>query len=528
MVAAALWSLLFPGIRSVSAGVSLSLQEGPLRFYSGSSAELTIELFGLPPEGEPSAVWKLMLGAAAVGEGETRGERGEEGTAAVRARLDFPAVSRPVEVAWAVKIFAGGRPAAEEFFLFRVYPRDLAARLRAALAGKKPGVYDPRGKLFGLLDSAGVEYTAIHTPFGLRAFRGETLLVGPRAFSSPRESLFTLLEDSGVRGVLILDQAVFPGDLPCPVEPGDPISTPGGRSVAVASGHPVLDGLEGEDLPRTGPGVRPLKKPGRGRYRSLIDPAPLRPDSGGFLSLVLECLPGGRRLIFCQIPLLGAVGRDPAADLLLANLVDLLFLPLEEPDPVFVIGGAGREERDFCRAMGLPGPRLSRPPGPYRQAIVFAGPGTVESLAGREDELVSSLGEMIESGGRLLLIGLDPETLPFWRPLLPEGLELAEYQPGAVSPPEDPLFRGISATDWEGCLRAASDYSIYQTTGEGIHPVAPLVGKADRGRGAVVICQFPFHRLLGEPASAASAAQFITNLGLAREPGPAGDKEAGR
>lgn len=518
---------LSPG-GSAIADVSLRLQETVSQFYSGSSAEFSFDLSGLSSEGEVTAAWKLLLGAAAVGEGEAVVQRGEEGAGTVKFCLDFPEVSRPVEVAWAVKILVGGRPEAEEVFLFRVYPRDLSDQLRSTLFSPKSGIYDPKGRLKGLLASLEVAFTDLPTPLALRTFPGEILIVGPGAFSSPRESFFAILKDSVVRGVLILDQTVFPGDLSLPLEPLAPLASPGVQSVSVAAGHPVLEGLEAEDLPWAGPGVRPLKKPGRGSYRSLIDPAPLLPNSADPLSLIIESLPGERRIIFCQLPLVEAAGRDPAADLLLANLVDLLFFPIEEPDPVFVIGTASREEREFCRELGLPEPRLSRPPGPYRQAVVFAGPGTAEALAGEREELVLSLKELLESGGRLLLIGLEPETLPFWGELLPEGLELTGYQPSAVFPPETPIFWGISAADWEGCLRVAADYPFGQLIGDGIQPVAPLVGKSDWGPGAVVICQYPFYRFFGEPLVAAAAAQFLTNLGLAREPGLAGDKEAGR
>ncbi len=364
----------------------------------------------------------------------------------------------------------------------------------------------------------GVEFTALPTGLALRAFRGEVLLVGPGAFSSPRESFFSFLDSAGVRSVLVLDQSVFPGDLPGELVLAEPLAAPGAEAVPV--------GLEASDIPPAAPGTRPLVKPGQGSYRSLIDPIPGLNGNGAPLSLVLEYLPGERRIIFCQLPLLDSVGRDPAADLLLDNLVRLLPAPIEEPRPVFVIGGGGGGEGEFCPELGLPEPRLTVPPASFLQVMIFAGRETRESFSGREDELVSALKGMVADGGRVVLIGLAPETLSFWRPLLPEGLELEEYLPGAVSPPAGPLFRGVSPDQWGECLKKAEEAGIemYRIRGEDLRPVAPpLVGKADLGAGAVVICQYPFPRLFREPAAASAAAQFLTNLGLARRAGADGE-----
>lgn len=512
----ALCFLFFSPGGFAAAEVSLRIRETDPQFYSGSSVEFTLELSGLPPEGEAATAWKLMLGAAVVGEGNAKAVRGEEGMGIVKVRLDFPAVSRAVEVDWAVRVFADGEPVAEAVFPFRVYPRDLGDRLRVILSPRRPGVFDPGGRLSGLLSSLGVEFTALPTGLALRAFRGEVLLVGPGAFSSPRESFFSFLESTGVRSVLVLDQSVFPGDLPGELVLAEPLPAPGAVSV----------GLEASDIPPAAPGTRPLVKPGQGSYRSLIDPIAGLNSNGAPLSLVLEYLPGERRIIFCQLPLLDSVGRDPAADLLLDNLVRVLVAPSEESVPVFVIGGGGGGEGEFCRELGLPEPRLTLPPGSFRRAVVFAGRETRESFSGREDELVSALKGMVADGGRVVLIGLVPETLSFWRPLLPEGLELEEYLPGAVSPPAGPLFRGVSPDQWGECLKKAEEAGIemYRIRGEELRPVAPpLVGKADLGAGAVVICQYPFPRIFREPAAASAAAQFLTNLGLARRAGADGE-----
>lgn len=524
---AALWLLFFPALRPVPAEVVITLREGPLRGYSGESVRATLAISGLPP-GAASAAWKLLAGRAAVGSGEAAGERVGEGEATVIVDLRFPEVARPVELSWAVRVFAGGQPAGEAVFPFRVYPRDLSGRLRAILSPRRPGVYDPKGGLAGLLDSLGVEFTLLGSPQALRAFRGGVLLVGPGAFSSPRESFFSLLEEAGVESVLVLEQAVFPGDLPLELEAVDPLPAPGGPVLPAAPGHPALAGLEAEDLPPAA--GRPLKKPGRGNYRSLLDPGPGSPAIGGPFSLVLEALPGRKRLVFCQIPLVEAAGRDPGAGLLLAALAGYLPAGREEPEPVFVIGGPGEGEEEFCREMGLPEPRLSLPPEGYRRAVVFAGRRTVAALAGKEEETAGGLAALAVSGGRLLVLGLEPESLDFWWPLLPEGLELEELPSPDFGAPRDPLFWGISPADWEECLgrAAAAGLPLYGLRGGDLRPVAPpLVAKAVQGAGSVAVCQYPFHRLSGEPAAAAAAAQFLSNFRLDRGPGPAERQEAG-
>ncbi len=529
-VVSALWLLFFSGPRGAFAGVFLSIGEEAGNFYSGEIAELTLTITGISPE-ETAAAWKLLLGEAVVGEGQAPGVGARDGAAWMRTRLAFPEVTRPVRVDWAVGVFAGVEPVAQAVFPFRVYPRDLGDRLRAVLSPRKPGVFDPGGRLVGLLSALGVEFADLRTDLALRAFRGETLLVGPGAFSSPRDRFFALLEETGVRSVLVLDQDVFPDDLPLRLELGAPLPPPGSASIPAAPGHPALPGLGGEVLPAAGPGVCPLKKPARGRYRSLIDPESGSPAGGEALSLALEYLPGRPRIIFCQLPLVEAAGRDPAADLLLASLARALLLPGEDPEPVLVIGGPGREEEEFCRELGLPAPRLALPAAGHRRVIVFAGRSTASALSEKGDDLPGALAALAEGGGRVALIGLEPETLSLWRPLLPEGLELEDYAPGEFGPSADPLFWGITEAEWDECLRLAEAAGVflYRVRGEELRPVAsPLVWKAERGRGAVVVCQYPFHRLFGEPPVSAAAAQFFTNFSLARSPGPAGIEEGAR
>jgi hypothetical protein len=379
-----------------------------------------------------------------------------------------------------------------------------------------------------LLRSLGIEFTDLPTRISLQAFRGEALIVGPGAISGPRENFFPLLGAAGVRAAVILEQSALPGDLPWPLKLARPILLGDGRVFSVAPGHPVLDGLEGEDCWPSAPEVFPLLKPARGPCRSLLNFLPRFPEKGGAFSLLLECLPGRTKFIFCQLPLVSACGRDPAADRILIELFRWLYSPADEPEPVFVVSGPGQEEADFCREMGLPESRSLLPPGAGRRAMVFAGRETAEYLSGRESELVPALEELVASGGRLLLLGLEPETLALWRPLLPAGLELRECPPGAGRA-ECPLSWGISQSEWEECFARASEspgLRLYQPLLPGgagdLHPVAPpLVWKTDLGRGAVVICQFPFQRFYRDETVGAVAARFLTNLGFALQPGPA-------
>jgi hypothetical protein len=273
--------------------------------------------------------------------------------------------------------------------------------------------------------------------------------------------------------------------------------------------HPLLDGLEEDHLrdwrgeatllpprldytmrPRHGPTVRwcgievarawrcgcrgnvasvLIEKPARGDFLPILD--------GGYAlqySPLLEYREGKGMVLFCQADVTGRSEADPAADVLVRNIVHYVsaWKPSPRRQALYVGDRAGQR---YLESAGLS-------VGAYTKAaltadhVLIVGPGGGKKLASDR----AAVGKWLEAGGHLLALGLDgtdAESLPLKVAMKKQEHISAHFDPpGANSlltgvgpadvhnrdPRELPLVSGGAAVIGNGILaRAASAKVIF-------------------------------------------------------------------
>ncbi|MCX7598453.1 MAG: hypothetical protein N2512_06240, partial [Armatimonadetes bacterium] len=226
----------------------------------------------------------------------------------------------------------GKRVAAREQEL-TVFPRP------GPVSGRGVCVYDPVGRTVGVLKGLGVDVRSVEALDAVPE-DARVLVVGAGALKNgpaPWAEKLARWVDAG--GCLVcLEQDEYPdGWLPVEVE----IDAKHSTAIAFprAEGHPVLAGLRAEDLRFWQPdhivARKTLIKPMRGNFVPVIDAGGIRSaidDINGLNWAPLLEMPYGRgRYMLSQLVLAERAGVEPAADILLRNLLNYA---AEAPPPV--------------------------------------------------------------------------------------------------------------------------------------------------------------------------------------------------
>jgi len=171
-----------------------------------------------------------------------------------------------------------------------------------------------------------------------------------------------------------------------------------------------------------------IEKPARGDFRPLLD--------GGYglqYSPLLEYREGKGLVLFCQIDVSGRTERDPAAEVLVRNILE--YAATWEPSPsrrvVYAGEAAGLEHlrRSGFEVANFEGGDLAR------EDVLVVGPGAGTSVSSH----ARSLARWLEDGGHLLAVGLaDGEAnafLPFKIATRNAEHIAAEFEAGGVQSP---------------------------------------------------------------------------------------------
>lgn len=340
--------------------------------------------------------------------------------------------------------FATGETQADAFSI-HVLSRPSGGKPAARLA-----LHDPKGETAALLKSLGVAATPVDASSDLASH--DVLVIGKEALTvdAPGPDLRRVRE--GLRAV-VFEQS------PRVLEErfGFRIAEYGLRQVfRRVPGHPVLAGLADEHLrdwrgeatlvpprlsytlrPRHGPTVRwcgievsrlwrcgnrgnvasvLLEKPARGDFLPLLD--------GGYglqYSPLLLYREGKGMILFCQADVSGRTEREPAAEILVRNLLEYAAGWKPEPErPLFYAGEAAGKAH--LEAAGFSPKSYAGGPLPA-DAVLVLGPGAT-----------------VRPGGRVLGLGGE---LPFEARRKKEEHIAAWFEP----PPADSPFAGISPAE---------------------------------------------------------------------------------
>lgn len=388
-------------------------------------------------------------------------------------------------------------------------------------------VFDPAGRVLPFLEKAGVPLRRIEALTAWPA--GQPLLVGSEGLARADGAALKHLREQILKGgqAIVLDHREMPAFLPHPLAFA--------RDSGVACTRqdpfsPVTRGLLNEDL--------------RFWQTSQNDQiawfsAPDTPANGNFRvhvaayrkAPVLELAEGQGRVLFCQLNLQDALGRDPAAARLLANLLQWYACPPPSAGArVQLLAGDARFVSIMQRRFGYSAPvsgQLDSAVLKRLDTLVIEGTDAAarEALGTRQQVLLAFL----EGGGCLLVCGLDEEGAAWLAKLLDRRVSIRNF-------PYDRAWllqyrselAGMAHGDfhWQGRVlnnvevekpQAPADGSVgcLALGGEDFRPwLRPAyLGDIRYGQGRVVISTL---RALDYPTTAASRAlaQVLSNLGV--------------
>jgi beta-galactosidase len=379
--------------------------------------------------------WTLELPQPIAGHDQATVETGQQTRIPLRLELpdDLPAGAYPLRLE---ARFNTGETQEDEFLL-HIVPRRPPPRLEGRIA-----LFDPRGETTELLRRLGVRFETVEAGTELQAY--DALIVGQAALdvSAPAPDLRRVRD--GLK-VLVFEQTAATLEQRL----GFRVAEYGLRHAFLrVPDHPALAGLRAEQLrdwrgqatllpprltyelnPRFNgaptvswcglPVTRAWRCGNQGNVASVLIEKPVRGDflpliDGGFslqYSPLMEYREGAGLVLFCQLDVTARTESDPAAENLVANLLDHLSAWKPAPARTALYAGdpAGRAHLQAA-GFQLDSPDERTLTG---DRVLVVGSGGAETFSGRREVIETFLNQ----GGRLLGVGLKKEEadalLPF-------------------------------------------------------------------------------------------------------------------
>ncbi len=422
------------------------------RFYAKETVPRRVEVFNDSlSDSELRFAWSLNQGEQTIAT-EARMialKAGEKRLLTLQ--LSMPNVESRTPLAWQLTLRRDGKQVFHDTHAYSVFPKLSLPTSQEALS-----LFDPVGATANVLSKHRVDFKQIKSIEKVDS-SSDLLVIGDGAFQSDAatdgkgtvpmvgrtDPQRAALIDFVVRGgrVLVLRQDSYPEGLfdlgPTPHE-----ST---MTFPTRPGHPALRGIRADDL-----------KFWRGDHLVTDHELP-RPSTGAAVSIVvsgsntgishaplLEIPLGRGTLVHCQLRLIEKSAQEPAAGLMLGNLLDYLanYKPAERKTAVI---GADDKYRELLRELNLHFDELTAADradlSQYSLVIVR---GEADGL----QTFTHDLKAFVDGGGHLLVHRPAPETMDLVCEALNVGL-VAQPWEGAVTRAEgdDPLLEAITRED---------------------------------------------------------------------------------
>jgi beta-galactosidase len=381
------------------------------------------------------AEWSFGLPQSTTGTHRLKVATGEQGRIPLRFELPKTLAAGSCEIQLTAKFDAG--EAQEDRFAINVLPEVESS----SNAGSNANValFDPNGETASLLETIGVRARQIPAEADLSSY--DILVIGKGALTVGGPAPDIRRVRDGLK-VIVFEQA---SDV-LEKRIGFRVEEYGLRQLFPrVPDHPILAGIKPENLrdwrgaatilpprlkyevrPRYGPTVewsgipvtRAWRCGNRGNLASVLIEKPARGDflpilDGGFslqFSPLMEYREGAGMVLFCQLDVTGRTESDPAAEILVRNILRYVsnWKPAPRRRAVYVGDPAGKS---FLESMGVTA--HSYDGNLSNDQVLVLGPGARQELA--KDGTV--LPNFLKSGGNLLAVGLDQDDvtalLPF-------------------------------------------------------------------------------------------------------------------
>ena len=402
--------------------------------------------------------WKFSVGGSAVEEGEKTVTVEPGGIKKVPLNFTAPRVAKRTGAKIDLEVFRDGAAFDADSMDLQIFPvrkMDFTNVAPAAL-------YDPQGKTAELLDKAGFPYVRVSTFAEL--MRHRLLIIGQNALGKHIPDFIKQLESSGE---LAMGYKILVFEQQPDANLGNFVfESPSYREAFVRRPDSVyLRGLTDADLRdwRGSSDTRPekivsveetphyprskwkignsgmvagnvIRKPSNGSFNTIVDCGP-----NLMFSALMEARKQHGLLLFCQLDVTSRYGKDPAATLLVDNILKEFSVPFLPVNPLRTVyfGDAKNETR--LRKLGVEytkGRSVADLAG-VEAVILGADPVAPQHRAAFEKELAKRTGKQH-------IICLPGAPLE----LLPVPLKLRKVSGfKAELPPSDPLFDGIAEAD---------------------------------------------------------------------------------
>jgi len=313
-------AILLTGLLALPAAKpSLRLRDGVRRAFGDRKITRTFTVEG---EGTFQVHWRARVFRGVVGKGSSKVTA--PGDFAVE--LSLPDVRARVDLVLEVQLKDDtGRVATGGRFPLALFPNDIIAEYAESHASLPPiGLLDPDGLIAPVLKDARLPFTLLEGGMQIQTMADGLILVAPDQAAVPGDVIPALVDRLQQPGsVIVLDHAGFVCDLLSGEVTDD---APQARAASAArplvgGKHLLLQDLMPGDLQNwagSGPVSRfVLGWPEEGHFR------PLAVTDGGdeSLPLILERWRGESRIIFCQLDVARHLRDEPAAQIILRNLI---------------------------------------------------------------------------------------------------------------------------------------------------------------------------------------------------------------
>jgi beta-galactosidase len=407
--------------------------------------------------------WSLQLPEPVRGQRKVVVRVGEQERVPLRFELPATLAAGNYELSATCQFSTGETQ--QDSFTVHVLPGPASPRTDLKIA-----LFDPKGETARLLTSLDVRFDKVEASTDLSHF--DVLIIGKEALTSAGPGPDVSRVRDGLKVVVFEQTAAVLEE-----RFGFRVTEYGLRQVfRRVLDHPLLAGFDTDHLrdwlgsatllpprlkytlrPRYGPTVRwcgievtrPWRVGCRGNVASVLLEKPARGDflpilDGGFglqYSPLLEYREGQGMALFCQVDVTGRTEAEPAAAVLVRNLIRYLadWKPSPRRKALYVGDAAGKKHLE---AAGLSLTAYAKVELAADRVLIVA-PGGGKDLA--EDKAV--LGSWLQEGGSVLALGLDEAEAQSFLPIrvgMKQGEHIAAYfePPGAQSP-----FVGIGPAD---------------------------------------------------------------------------------
>ncbi len=311
-------------------------------------------------------------------------------------------------------------------------------------------IFDPSGATVAILTEYGIDCKQTVVPH-----QGTPFIIGRDALNTPEfpvDAVVKFIKNGG--RVFAFSQS---GRVPewLPVRLATEVGTSSFAAFPRAMEHPILKGInksllrywraDGNVISRAD-----YWKPGSGNVISILDTG----NIGGFLtSAMLEQFVCKGSVVLSQLHILDNLGKDPAADYLLRNILEYTDEPIYRKPVKSVELSGGAVSKEVLADAGIPVSKKSN--------IIFMT-GKVNDKA----EIRSAI-ERVKRGDTLWLHGMDSDSASDWAAAGLAGLKVMNMPKHHLCKVKNaPIIDGLSNTDlhWEGMALAPMP-GIYESQG---------------------------------------------------------------